>query len=150
YGEGHESDLRRTGFRILPQQSSAARSSLPWREGPLPSWTGSYLWNTKESFHGVRYLLTFRPFSELPSAVQQAYLAGRLPLLPFRASLVFGRAEFYFRLHRHLPRAGQSPLLHVLTRHEGPHGIRIPQSGWLHEPRLGMPGPNDHHGPVRN
>src|SRR5262249_2811337 len=44
YGEGHESDLRRTGFRILPQQSSAARSSLPWREGPLPSWTGSYLW----------------------------------------------------------------------------------------------------------
>src|SRR5262249_54756340 len=75
---------------------------------------------------------------------------GRLHLLPFPGSLVFWGAESYFRLQRELPMAGQIPLLHVLTRHEGPHGIRIPQSGWLHEPRLGMPGPNDHHGPVRN
>src|SRR5262249_34790603 len=35
------------------------------------------------------------------------------------------------------------------ARHEGPHGLRVPQSGWLHEPRPGQLGPGDHHGPIR-
>lgn len=29
----------------------------------------------------------------------------------------------------------QMPLLRLVTRHGGPGGIRVPQSGWLHEPR---------------
>src|SRR5262249_43250219 len=28
--------------------------------------------------------------------------------------------------------------------------LRVPQSGWLHEPRPGRPEPGDHHGPLRN
>jgi hypothetical protein len=28
--------------------------------------------------------------------------------------------------------------------------MRVPQSGWMHEPHPDHPGPHDHHGPVRN
>ena len=42
---------------------------------------------------GVRYLLTFRPFSRLPAAIQKAYLGGDLVLLPSPATLVFCGAK---------------------------------------------------------
>ena len=59
-------------------------------------------------------------------------------MLPFPGSLLFfGRARRYLRLGKQLPGAVQIPLLHSLHRHEAPWGIRIPQSGWLHEARPG-------------
>jgi hypothetical protein len=149
YGEPVDSlaDLRRAGFRILPDDGEPL---FPyWEEGPLPRWTAPFLWNSRQSIASVKYLLTFRPFAQLPAPLRQAYLAGRLHLLPFPGSLVFWGAMEYVRLERELPLAMQLPLLHSVPRHEGPFGIRVPQSGWLHEPRLGRPGPDDH-GPVRN
>jgi len=44
----------------------------------------------------------------------------------------------------------QIPLRHLVARHEGPNGIRVPQSGWLHEARPGKPEPSEQHGPMRN
>ncbi|HEX5445242.1 MAG TPA: M28 family peptidase, partial [Pirellulales bacterium] len=85
----------------------------------------------------------------LPEAVQRAYLAGELHLLPFPGSMLFWGCRGYLSLNGELPLAVQIPLLHLLERHEAPRGIRIPQSGWMHEPRPGQPTPNQH-GPVRN
>jgi hypothetical protein len=46
--------------------------------------------------------------------------------------------------------AVQIPLLHSIERHEAPVGIRVPQSGWLHEPRSGQVPLEGLRGPVRN
>jgi len=53
-------------------------------------------------------------------------------------------------MQKEMPFAVQIPLLHLAARSENPHGLRVPQSGWLHEPKPGKPDPGDHHGPVRN
>jgi hypothetical protein len=141
-------DLHKAGFRILAQDG---KPLLPfWKEGALPRWTTPYRWTTGQSVRGVRYLLTFRPFGRLPAAVRRAYLAGDLHLLPFPGSLLFCGALRYLTLQHELPLAMQIPLLQVLARHEGPYGIRIPQSGWLHEPHPEQPHPHEHHGPLRN
>jgi hypothetical protein len=134
YGEPSDrlNDLRQAGFRILP-----AGDHFPypfWREDPLPSWVARYQWHEPEDLSAVKYLLTFRPFVHLPPAVQQAYLTGRLHLLPCPASLVFWGAQDYQRLARELPLALQIPLLFLLHRREAPWGLRIPQAGWLVEP----------------
>ncbi|HMF13624.1 MAG TPA: hypothetical protein VKE94_15000, partial [Gemmataceae bacterium] len=92
YGEKPEdlSDLHRAGFRILPREDE---TDFPfWREDPLPTWTAQFLWAEGQPLHGVKYLLTFRPFGGLPPAVQQAYFAGELHLLPFPGSLLFWHA----------------------------------------------------------
>jgi len=148
YGKSAEelSDLRKAGFRILSQEAL----SVPWHEGPLPRWTRSYLWNKGESLRGVKYLLTFLPFGTLPLAVRNAYLAGDLHLLPFPGSLLFWGVPGYQRLQDELPLATQIPLLHMVCRHESPQGIRVPQSGWLHEPKAGQVQPDGRYGPVRN
>jgi hypothetical protein len=141
-------DLRSAGLRILPLQ---APTTFPyWGEEPLPSWTRRLLWDGAEPLPRVRYLLTFRPFSELPSSLQQAYLAGALRLLPFPGSLVFWGAPPYSALQRELPFALQIPLLHLVRRHEAPEGLRVPQSGWLHEATRAHPAPDSDHGPVRD
>src|SRR5262249_9396961 len=83
----HLADLRQAGFRILDQEE---KPLLPfWQQGPLPRWTAPYLWTGRQTLRGVKYLLTFLPFGQLPKAVQQAYLAGELHLLPFPGSLFF-------------------------------------------------------------
>jgi hypothetical protein len=56
----------------------------------------------------------------------------------------------YQRLQRELPLALLIPLLHSVARRESPLGLRIPQSGWLHEPRPGQPGRDRLHLPIRN
>jgi Peptidase family M28 len=140
-------DLRTAGFRILPEKPDGqARGGA----GPLPRWTKPYLWTKGESVRGVKYVLTFRPFGQVPSAVRSAYLAGELHLLPFPGSLVFWGTRGYPDLQRELPLAMQIPLLHSIARHESPLGIRVPQSGWLHEPKAGGPEPGQRYGPVRN
>jgi hypothetical protein len=150
YGEGADApdDLRRAGLRIF---SSDEDPVLPyWSEEPLPSWTAAYRWKKGQTLRGVRYLLTFCPFQRLPAAVRNAYLAGDLHLLPFPGSLAFFGTPAYLALGRELPLAVQIPLLHSLHRHEAPWGIRIPQSGWLHEPSADSPAPHADYGPLRS
>ena len=150
YGESFDkfADLKKAGFRILP---GIGDSSLPYpQDTPLPSWTKPYLLSNRENMESVKYLLTFRPFGQLPKAVQSAYLSGDLNLLPFPGSLVFWGALPYLRLQRELPLALQIPLLHVFSRYANPIGIRVPQSGWLHEPHPDHSLPDPNIMPLRN
>ena len=139
YGETKEqlTDLRSVGFRIL--EGSGETICRLWRQDPLPSWTKPFLFKEQEPLKGVRYLLTFRPFGTLPQKVQKAYLAGDLHLLPCPGSLIFWGTPPFLRLQRELPLAMQIPLLNVCERHEALRGLRILQSGWLHEPRIDKP-----------
>lgn len=150
YGEDAEKarDLRAAGFRILA--SGHRPAGLPWTESVLPSWTAPLLLAENEDVGNVRFLLTFRPFQALPPAVRQAYLAGRLHLIPFPGSLVFWGTPQYNRLDSSLPGAVQIPLLHVFERHEAPRGLRVLQSGWLHEHRPGQAEAEAGNGVVRN
>ncbi|HMF16439.1 MAG TPA: M28 family peptidase [Gemmataceae bacterium] len=133
------SDLHRAGFRILPEKGDE-----------LPSWCKHYLLSKKDHIGHVQYLLSFRPFGELPDNVRHAYLEGKWHLLPFPGSLVFWGAPMYLKLQRELPGAIGIPLLHRVARHESPEGIRVPQSGWLHEPSWVPPESLAHLGPIRN
>jgi hypothetical protein len=151
YGEkaAKLADLHQAGFRILP--NDVAEEGEPWGEDPLPSWTSRYLLKKGEPLRTVKYLLTFRPFGQLPPGVRKAYLAGELNLLPFPGSLVFWGVPTYRRMRQELPLAMQLPLLHLVPRHENPYGIRVPQSGWMHEPRAdGTTHIDDTRGPIRN
>lgn len=134
YGE-HAKDareLRNLGFRILP---SAPNEQFPYWTPSLPQWSRPFLLEEHTSLEDVRYLLTFRPFTTLPEAIQTNYLERKLSLLPFPGSLVFWGAPIYARLQKQMPFAFQFPLQRLVARHGGPLGIRVPQSGWLHEPR---------------
>ncbi len=150
YGETPErlADLRRAGFRILP--GSGEEVCPLWRQDELPAWTKPFLLAAREPIDEVKYLLTFRPFGSLPPAVRKAYLGGSLHLLPFPGSLIFWGCLPYLKLQHELPLAMQIPLLNVCDRHEMPQGVRIPQSGWLHEPHPGLPEPDLHKGKLRN
>jgi hypothetical protein len=143
YGESAESlrDLRRAGFRILLDEDEPE---------PLPAWADGLAWAKGQPIRSVKYVLTFRPFGRLPAAVRQAYLKGRLHLLPFPGSLLFWGAPGSLALRKELPFAVQIPLLQMIGRHEGWRGLRVPQSGWMHEPRPGAETPSGEHGPIRN
>jgi hypothetical protein len=135
YGEDAKSaaQITRTGFRILPSPKNPNYGY--WNDEPLPSWTRRFVVTEQSSFDDVNYLLTFAPFSALPAVVKQKYLEGKLHLLPFPGSLVFWGIPVYQDLQKRLPLAMQLPLQRLVARHEGPDVIRVPQSGWLHEPR---------------
>lgn len=139
YGEkpGNLTDLRQAGFRIIPGSGETVCEA--WRQEPLPSWTVPFLLGNRDSLKGVKYVLTFRPFGTLPQAVRKAYLDGRLHLLPFPGSLIFWGAPPFLKLQAEFPLAAQIPLLNVCDRHEAARGLRIPQSGWLNEPRANEP-----------
>ena len=92
----------------------------------------------------------FAPSRNCRRRCNRAYLSGELHLLPFPGSLALCGVSPYLQLSAELPLAEQVPLLHSLSRHEAPWGIRIPQSGWLHEPRLDSPAPHADFGPLRN
>ena len=140
--------LHKAGFRVLPSEKADA---LHWpADEALPSWTERYLHRPRQSVHAVKYLLTFRPFSRLPETIQSAYLDGRLHLLPYPGSLVFWGSPAVAELQVGLPLALQVPLLNTIVRHEAPFGLRVPQSGWMHEPKPGHKGPSHEDGPVRN
>lgn len=135
-------DLHDAGFRILLRKDEA--------DGRPPGWVRHFTWRQGEPLDGVRYLLTFVPFAELAGPVQQRYFEGRLHLLPFPGSMLFWGARNYAGMQKEHPFAMQIPLLHALARHEGPQGLRVPQSGWMHEPGPGNAALDDAHGPVRN
>ena len=150
YGESLDdlADLHRAGLRIFP---TAADPDFPsWSEEPLPHWTKPLLWEKGQSLGRVKYLLTFTPYARLPAAVRKAYQAGKLHLLPFPGSLLFWGVQSYRALAKDLPFALQIPLLTLLERFESPHGLRVPQSGWLHEPHPNHPHASEHFGPLRN
>ena len=123
---GDDRSLLGCGFRILPVKNDSR----------LPEWTRPFLVNDHHPFDNVKYLLTFRPFGYLPDSVRALYLAGKLSLLPFPGSLVFWGMQNYLKLQKTLPEAGQIPLHNLVARDRGITGLRVSQSGWLHEPRL--------------
>jgi len=128
YGETARdpAQLEQLGFGILPSDECPVQV--------LPAWTRPFVCDEGTSFEGTRYLLTFKPFSQLPAAARQRYLAGQLNLLPCPHSLVFWGMPTYRQLARELPLAMQIPLARLMSRRGGPDGLRVPQSGWLHEP----------------
>jgi len=126
--------LKDLGFRILP--SGDCHPITYWNVSMLPSWTHTYLIAEDESFDKVRFLLTFKPFSLLPENVKKKYLSGNLALLPFPGSLIPWGNSAFIRLQMQLHTAIQFPLLLLVRRNEAPGGIRVPQSGWLHQPRM--------------
>jgi len=138
YGECIEGadGLRRAGFRILPED----QPDFPfWNEGELPSWAKSFLLRDDEPSDLVKYLLTFRQFGRLPAPVREAYIGGRLALLPFPGSLVFWGVERARLVYPQLPLALQVPLLANVNRRESPVGIRVPQAGVFHVPNADRP-----------
>ncbi len=118
--------LFEAGFRIMSSEIDP------------PGWTKPFLINGNSSFDHVRFLLTFRPFSSLPSGVRELYLSGRLSLLPFPGALVFWGMPGYVKLKKEFPLAGQIPLLNLVARNSGIGGLKVAQSGWFHEPRPGI------------
>jgi hypothetical protein len=125
YGEklSDDASLFSSGLRILSSEKTT-----------VPRWTDRFMINDSSSFDQVKYLLTFRPFKLLPEVVKELYLSGKLSLLPFPGSLVFWGMPGYLNLQKELPLAGQIPLLNVVARNRGIGGLRVTQSGWLHEP----------------
>lgn len=120
----HDS-LLKAGFRILPCRNS------------LPSWTEKFSAVKETSFQKIKYLLTFKPFGLLPSEVKDLYFSGRLSLIPYPGSLVFWGMPGYEKLKKTFRLAGQIPLLNLVARKTGIDGIRVAQSGWIHEPKPG-------------
>ncbi len=133
-------DLKSAGFAILNSENTVN----------LPTWVKNYAIDSKSSFSHLKYLLTFRPFKELPTEVKTNYLTGKLNLLPFPGSLVFWGMPHYIKLKKELPFAQQIPLLKLVARHSGNGGIRVPQSGWIHEPHPDVKHDEFHHQLVNN
>lgn len=126
-----EGSLHEAGFRLLPTGPDG------WPETGLPSWAGELALGSHELERDrVKTLLTFRAFSTLPEDVREAARSGRIRLLPSPETLAVWSRSISGKLELGLPHATQIPLLLLFRRHEGP-GMRIPQSGILHEGRRG-------------
>jgi hypothetical protein len=133
YGETarNAEELMQLGLRVLP---SGKNERFPhWNVHLLPRWTRPFLLDDAAAFDDVWYLLTFRPFRELPAAAREKYLAGQLALIPSPFSLIQWGMPIYQQATEVYPFAMQYPILPLVARHEGP-GIRVPQSAWLSEP----------------
>jgi hypothetical protein len=148
YGEQVDSaaGLKKAGFRILPDDDPL----LPHWAEPLPKWTADFRLPAKTTANSAKYLLTFRPFGQLPPVVRKAYLRGKLHLLPFPGSLAYCGVPGYRQLYRELPLALQIPLLFSVTRHSIPEGLRVPQAGYLYDPTPDRPHAPHHAGHIRN
>ncbi|HUL31229.1 MAG TPA: M28 family peptidase, partial [Thermodesulfobacteriota bacterium] len=145
YGEPSEKlvDLLQCGFRIFVEDGDPHKALRPL-------WTSAFIWTREMPLQGVKYLLNFEPFGNLPETVKRAYFAGELHLVPFPGSLLFWGVPGYVQMQRELSMANQIPLLHLVERHEAPYGLRVPQSGWIHVPRPDAPSPHQDFGPIRN
>ncbi|MCX6241956.1 MAG: M28 family peptidase [Bacteroidetes bacterium] len=128
------------GFRIMPSAGKLPMSH--WNGAKLPSWTSKYLIADGDSFADTVYLLTFRPFGSLPEVVKQKYFAGDLALIPFPGSLALWGNKDYINLAGQLYNAIQFPMLRLVSRNEENFGIRVPQSGWFHQPSPGKENPD--------
>jgi hypothetical protein len=140
-------DIMKAGLRILPMIDSIEDF---WAEDPLPAWAQAFVLDAESSLEGVKYLLTFRPFSRLPEAVRQAYLRGDLHLLPTPASLIFWGSPRNKILRDAVPLLAQMPMLYFVRRCRSNKGLRVPQSGFLHVATDAHPTPSSHHELIRN
>jgi len=145
YGEPPEklTDLPSAGFRIFVEEGDPHKALRP-------DWTSPFLWTPEMLLGGVKYLLSFAPFGNLPEPVKKAYFAGDLHLLPFPGSLLFWGVPGYLQMQSEWPLANQIPLLHLVKRHEAPHGLRVPHSGWVHVPHPEHLSPHEDFGPIRD
>jgi hypothetical protein len=124
-------DLKAAGVRVLPLLQDL---DFPlWSDEKLPEVARALVWSDKEPVEKVRTLVTFRPFEQLPGAIQDAYLSGNMKLVPYPGSLVFFWHASYRKLAKELDHAMQVPLLHLFPRSSSHLALRIPQSGWLDE-----------------
>ena len=119
-----ETSLTNLGFYILPTDKADR----------LPEFTSPYLISDNSPLDKIKYLLTFRPFSKLPSNIKEKYFSGQLHLLPFPGSLVFWGMPTYNKLAKNFPLAKQIPLQNLVARHRGRGSLRTTQTGWIHEP----------------
>jgi len=126
--------LRSLGFHILPAGDGYPFSY--WKTEALPSWAKGYLIHDRDGMDTVHYLLTFRPFDQLPSPAKEKYLEGKLHMLPFPGSMVLWGIPEYIKLQEMLYNAIQFPMLRLVKRDEGFSGLRVPQSGWVHQPKV--------------
>ena len=92
-----------------------------------------------ESLDMVKNQLTFRLFGTPRTPVRKGYLSGRIHLYPFPGSLIFWDVTTYLRLQKELSVDTQIPLLNVCKRSERVGELRVPQSGWMCEPRESIP-----------
>jgi hypothetical protein len=124
-------DLLQLGFRILP---AGQDERFPyWNVDPLPKWTKPFLIDDEAAADDVYYLLTFRPFSQLPAPLREKYLAEKLALIPSPFTLIHWGMWLFRQATDQFPLAMQYPLTPLVARHDGV-GIRVPQSAWLSEP----------------
>jgi hypothetical protein len=133
YGETARSveDLLQLGFRILP---AGQDERFPyWNVDVLPKWTRPFLIDDEAAADGIYYLLTFRPFSKLPAALREKYLAEKLALIPSPFTLIHWGMDIFRQATEKFPLAMQYPITPLVARHDGA-GIRVPQSAWLSEP----------------
>ncbi len=129
-------NLKAAGLSVLPD---LVDPDFPhWSATPAPGWMNELLLADENDVSKVRYLVTFRPFSTLSMAIQDAYLAGRLHILPYPGSLVFWGSPRYRQLARALPGAMEIPLLQSIARRESNFGLRVPQAGWMFEKAEGQ------------
>jgi hypothetical protein len=133
FGDDDEARFARTIAWMTAEEDPPAEVRVIADLAELPAFARPLLLADAEPLDGVRTVVTFRPFADLPPRVQNAYLARRLRIAPSPASLLFFEHRRYRELARALPLATQIPLLHVFPRIEEGYAIRIPQSGWLDE-----------------
>ncbi len=136
-------DLHRAGFRIFIGEEDLDKTLRP-------AWTQAFRWAQGMALQGIKYVLNFEPFGNLPEALKRAYFAGELHLLPFPGSLLFWGVPGYVKMQDQLWTANQIPLLNLVERHEAPYGLRVPQSGWIHVPHPDRPLEHEGFGPIRN
>ncbi len=109
-----------------------------WHESCLPSWTAPLVIDEAAAFDDVRYLLTFRPFARLPPRMSgDDIFQGSSSSCLTRGASFLGRARLYPPPGKAAPGHADSPLSASRARHGAPGGVRIPQSGWLHEAGAG-------------
>ena len=105
----------------------------------------------EKRLRGVRYLLTFRPFGSLPQAVRRAYLAGELHLLPFPGQPgVLGCAAVLAIAATNCPWPCRFRCCTCSRGTSSRYSLRVPQSGWMHEPHPDHPEPDPDRLPLRN
>ena len=128
------------GFRILPSAGDAAAALLG--RGAAALVDGALSAGTRASrFAAVQLPADVPPLRPAAGRGAPGVSGRRFAPAAFSGQPLFSARRRTCSCRRELPLAVQIPLLHSLQRHEAPRGIRVPQSGWLHEPRPDQPAP---------
>ncbi len=142
-------DLRKAGFRILPLENHLAWPH--WREEPLPAWTTPYLWTKNQPT--ARRSISCSPSAPSPRcrrAFSKPISTSNCICCRVRRACSFGACPATIACSTSFPSPLHIPLQNVLSRREDVHGLRIPQSGWMHEPHPHEAAPDDPQLAVKN